>query len=95
MFYFIVTFDVDLNYVGKINYITGKVITLDDIFGQIGLKDDYIKHKVWKCFQGNVENDYLDDDVLRVAEEYDMIAYTHPTKKDKLIKILEKKMLGN
>lgn len=91
MFYFIVTFNVDLNYVGKINDITGKVITLDDIFGQIGLKDDDIKHKVWKCFQGNVANDYLGDDVLRVAEEYDMLAYAHPTKKDTLIKILEKK----
>lgn len=91
MFYFIVTFNVNLNYVGKINNITGKIITLDDIFGQIGLENDDIKHKVWKCFQDDIENDYLEDDVLRIAQEYDMNAYFHPTKKDTLIKILEKK----
>lgn len=91
MFYFLVTFNVDLNYVGKINAFTGKVITLDDIFGQIRLEDDDIKHKVWKCFQTDVKNDYLGEDVLRVAQEYDMNAYLHPKKKDTLIKILEKK----
>lgn len=91
MFYFIVTFNVDLNYVGKINDFTGNVITLDDIFRQIRLEDDDIKHKVWKCFQSDIQNDYLGEDVLRVAQEYDMNAYLHPKKKDTLIKILEKK----
>lgn len=95
MLYFITTFNVDLNYVGKINQITGKIITLDDIFNQIGLHDDDIKHKVWKCFQINVENDYLGEDVDRISQEYDMEAISHPNKKNTLIKILEKKVLGN
>ena len=91
MLYFIVTFNVDLNYVGKINEVTGKVITLDDIFSQIGLESDSVKHKVWKCFQDDLENDYLGEDVFKIAEEYDMEAKWHPKKKDTLIKILEKK----
>ena len=91
MLYFITTFNVDLNYIGNVNNITGGVITLDDIFNQIGLKDDDIKHKVWKCFQSDVENDYLGDDVYRIANDYDMNIYLHPTRKNTLIKILKQK----
>ena len=91
MLYFITTFNVDLNYVGSVNNITGQIITLDDIFSQIGLDDDEIKHKVWKCFQKDGENDYLGDDVYRIAQEYNMNIYLHPTRKNTLIKILKKK----
>lgn len=70
--YFILTFNVDLNKIGTINPINGKQVTLEDIFDVINLQDNDVKHKVWKCFQSNVENDFLGSDVYRIADEYDM-----------------------
>ncbi len=70
--YFLLTFNIDLNKIGIINPRDGKQITLEDIFDVINLQDNDIKHKVWKCFQPNVENDFLGSDVHRIADEYDM-----------------------
>ena len=30
-------------------------------------------HKVWKVFEGNQKNEYLGDDVFRLAEDYNVI----------------------
>lgn len=68
--YFLMTFNVNLAKVGERNPETGKPITLDDIFEQIQLDDDDFKHKVWKTFQPNVENEFLGDSVYRLAETH-------------------------
>ncbi len=72
MLYFLITFNVDLNSLGVINPSNNKKITLEDIFDIINLQDDDIKHKVWKCFQPNVDNDFLGYDVYKIALEYDL-----------------------
>lgn len=66
--YFLSTFNVNLETI-NIN----KNITLDDIFNCINLKDDDIKHKVWKCYQPNLDNEFLGDSVFKLAEENNML----------------------
>ena len=68
--YFLMTFNINLAKVGEINPGTGKPVTLDDIFEQIQLDDDDFKHKVWKTFQPNGENEFLGDSVYRLAETH-------------------------
>lgn len=72
MLYFISTFNVDLNKVGMINPYTNQPITLDDVFKLINLDDYDIMNKVWKLFQENKENEYLEEDVFRIAQDYEM-----------------------
>ena len=68
--YFLTTFNVDLTKVGLVNPQSGDKITLDDMFQIIGLKDYDVMNKVWKIFQDKKENEYLGEDVFRIAEDY-------------------------
>lgn len=71
--YFLDVFNMDLSRVGVVNPIDGKRIMLDDFFRYINLDDYDIMHKVWKVFEGNQKNEYLGDDVFRLAEDYNVI----------------------
>lgn len=75
--YFLSAFNVDLNKVGQINPYTGKPLTLEEIFDCINLDDSDLCHKVWRIFQDEEPNEYLGDDVFRIAEKYDMEVFTH------------------
>ena len=68
--YFITAFNIDLSKVGQINPFTGKRVTIEDIFTSLDFHDQDICHKIWKLFQENEDNEYLGDDVFRIAEEY-------------------------
>lgn len=70
--YFLSTFNVNLDKVGTINPISGKIITLQDIFMGINLDNPDLCHKVWKLFQDNKENEYLDDTVFDIADKYNL-----------------------
>lgn len=70
--YFLKVFNVSLNIVGMVNPNTGNVITLDDIFSSINLNDDEICQKVWSIFQSDFPNQYLGDDVFRLAYKYNL-----------------------
>ena len=72
LLYFLTTFNVNLNNVGKIDSTTGKPITLDDVFRCINLNDYDMMNKVWKIFENNKDNEYLGADVFRIAEDYKM-----------------------
>lgn len=78
LLYFLTTFNIDLNKVGVRDPFRRKIITLDDIFGVINLQDYDMMHKVWKIFQDNENNEWLGDDVFRIAEDYKMIVDPHP-----------------
>ena len=73
--YFITAFNVDLSMIG--NYVPElrRKIVLDDIFECLNLDDADVCHKVWKVFHEKEGNDYLGDDVFRLAEKYDLICY--------------------
>ena len=48
---------------------------LDLIERQTNLNDPDIMHKIWKLFQEKEENEYLGDDVFRIAEKYNLDIY--------------------
>ena len=62
--YFLNTFNVDLSKFDS--------TSVGEVFNGLGLKDDDICHKVWSLFDKDYDNDFLGDDVFRIAEEYDM-----------------------
>ena len=62
--YFLNTFNVDLSKFDS--------TSVGEVFNGLGLKDDDISHKVWSLFDKDYDNDFLGDDVFRIAEEYDM-----------------------
>lgn len=68
--YFLSAFNIDLNKVGTLFPNSNNKITLDLIFSVLNLDDPDFCHKVWKIFNNNEENEYLDDDVFRIAEKY-------------------------
>ena len=62
--YFLNTFNVDLSKTDS--------TSVGEVFNRLGLKDDDICHKVWSLFDKDSDNDFLGDDVFRIAEKYDM-----------------------
>jgi len=70
--FFLSAFNVDLNKVGMNWPGKNSVITLDDIFDVLNLDDLDFCHKVWKIFNNNEDNEYLEDDVFRIADKYGM-----------------------
>ena len=48
-------------------------MTLDDIFSIINLDDVDIQQKVWKLYQSDQSNEFLEEDLYRIAEEYKLI----------------------
>lgn len=87
--YFLDTFNVDITKVGTRNPITGRIVTLDDIFECINLENYDIQNKVWKCLQTKYENEFLGDDVYEIAYDYNMIV--HKASKGNYFKRLIKK----
>lgn len=70
--YFVSAFNVNLEKIGCTNPFTGMRVTLDSLFKELNLDDPDVCHKVWKLFQQSEDNDFLRDDVFRMAEKYDM-----------------------
>lgn len=71
--YFIDTFGVNLTAVNKINPHTGNKVTIDLVFQTIDLQEPDIQHKVWKIFQDNEHNEFLGDDMYKIAEKYMLV----------------------
>lgn len=70
--YFICALNINLTKVGEIDPLTGRAVTLDDIFSCINLDDPDICHKVWKTFQKCESNEFLGDDIYRMVDKYDI-----------------------
>lgn len=88
-YYFLMTFNINLNTVGMINPMTNKRITLDDVFNMIGLENYDIMNKVWKVFS-NKENEYLGEDVLDLAQEYNMCLVQEVNPKEYIKRLFKK-----
>lgn len=71
--YFLDVFGVNLSKVGIINPATFQRVTLDDIFSLINLDDYDVQQKVWKLFQPSIPNEFLGDDVYKLANKYDLV----------------------
>lgn len=68
-FYFRTVFDLDLKLIDEY------AIDVETFFRAINLNDPDIMHKVWKLFQEKEKNEYLGEDVFRIAENYNMDIY--------------------
>lgn len=71
--YFVDVFGINLASVNRINPYTGKIVTLDEIFSIINLQDVDIKQKVWKLYQISIPNEFLGDDIYKLAERYKLV----------------------
>ena len=68
-FYFRTVFNVDLKLIDEYG------IDVETFFNAINLNDPDIMHKVWKLFQEKEKNEYLGEDVFRIADSYNMDIY--------------------
>ena len=89
--YFLDTFNVDLSKVGVMNPMTNTRVTLEDIFISINLHDYDLMDKVWKVFQKNKQNEYLGEDVFRIAEDCKMSVMKNPFVPNTYVKKLVRK----
>ena len=58
----------------RVNPETGNVVTLDYIFSIINLDDADVQQKVWKLFQSSTPNEFLGDDLYKLAEKYNLVS---------------------
>ena len=70
--YFLDTLRVDLS---KIIYTVDITMTLDKLFYKIGLDDPDIQEKVCRLFIKNKQNEFLGQDLYRIAEMYTIDTY--------------------
>ena len=72
LLFFLTTFNINLDNVGKIDLFTGKRIELDDVFMAIDLDDYDIMNKVWKLFVNDENNEFLGDDLYNLIDKYNL-----------------------
>lgn len=46
---------------------------IETLFHEMGLEDVDFQHKIWKMYQPNEDNDYIGEDVRRIAENYVLV----------------------
>ena len=49
------------------------MVTLDEIFYTINLQDLNIQQKVWKLYQTYIPNEFLGDNIYKLAEQYKLV----------------------
>lgn len=63
--YFLDTFNINLNNIKDMSQ-------LEDIFNRLGLLDDRVFRKVLATMDDGLDNEFLGEDVFRIADRYDM-----------------------
>lgn len=69
---FLVVFNIDLNKVGMVNPFSGKRISLEEVFEQLGLDDDELLRKVKANLSVINRGSYIAEDLRRIAQRYEM-----------------------
>ncbi len=88
---FLMVFNVDLTKVGMIHPYTRQPITLENLFGDLGLEDRDFLRKLKANISSTQKGFYLQDDLFRVADNYSMVAAEMPFMPDYYIKKLNRK----
>lgn len=83
-FFYRTVFNVDLRTVSD------GLVSLDDVAWVTNLNDPDIMHKVWKVFQENETNEWLGEDVLRLAMEYKLNVIYSNYNKDSIKRLVRK-----
>lgn len=89
--YFLSAFNIDLSQVNKYYPGIKRSVALDECFAAIQLDDLDVMEKVYKVMQDKGTNEYLGDDVFRLADTYQMRAFPVPGMSHYYLKVLEKK----
>lgn len=89
--YFLDTFNADLNKVGAINPLTGRAVTLDDIFEMLNITDLDFMNKVANTLNPKKPGEYIGEDVIRLAHDNYLDVYQHPIMKQHYLKKLRRK----
>ncbi len=71
--YFVDVFRINLASVNRMNPYTRKIVTLDEVFSIINLQDVDIQQKVWRLYQTSIPNEFLGDDIYKLAEKYKLV----------------------
>lgn len=87
--YFLDAFNVDLKMIGKTNPLTGKTLTIEDVFEAIRLDDKIFIDKVKAILSKNEYGAYIGEDIDRIADKY--IMKTLPLPDGRFMKKLIKK----
>ncbi len=91
LLYIILVFHVRFAAIGQKSYHTGEVITLDYIFDYIGLDDEKFKNKIYKIYNDNEKNEFISEDINRLADMYELRSKVALTKDSGVCKYLIKK----
>ena len=89
--YFLDVFNINLNNIGLINPFTKKPITLENVFDELNLQDYRLYEKVSKIYNDNENNEYLGEDIERIAKDYKMTILPYPMINGANVKRLIKK----
>lgn len=71
--YFVDVFGINLAAVNQINPYTGQRVSLDEIFSMVNLEDADVQQKVWRLFQPSIPNEFLGNDLYKLAEKYKLV----------------------
>lgn len=78
LLYFLNTYNINLNRIGQLDPMTGKPISLYEVFELLGLQDYDLMQKVYNTLSNDKPGEYIAEDVMRVSEEYTMQTYGNP-----------------
>ncbi len=92
MLMFLVVFNIDLTKIGQRNPITGSILTLKEVFQMIRITDPLFMKKVEANISTEQKGTYLQDELYKIACNYDMMAIPFPIKGEGAhVKILQHK----
>ncbi len=84
------TFHINLKKVNTYNPYDGKLVEIKDVFDAIGLEDEQFINKVSANIGDTQRGSYLTEDMMRIADNYDMIVYDIPGAKTQGKKLVKK-----
>lgn len=88
---FLLTFNVNLTKVGMIHPTLRVPIRLENVFDDLGIEDKEFLRKIAANISSDRKGYYLQDDLFRIAENYDMVAAELPFMPGQYIKRLIRK----
>lgn len=88
---FLLAFNVNLTRVGMIHPTLGVPITLENVFDDLGIEDKEFLRKIAANISSDRKGYYLQEDLFRIAENYDMVAAELPFIPGQYIKRLTRK----
>ena len=74
LLYFYMTFQIDLTQIGKKNPFTKQVITIEQLFDFIGLKNPELVNKVKNILKGEETEEFIEKDIQNLSQEYELTA---------------------